>query len=192
MGGSWQVDVLSDRVSGNTQLLGDAPQGDTLQPGVVDSFPQGLLARRCLLGWRSVRGGGRFSSSIGCSNGCFQSGQALQLQLGETMPAQGLRFLTTRGQFGSRSQCPLGGPQRSRLGRSFLVGDHFPLVLHHELSVALLQHLHLDTGIAGPVPGLEAAAGCANRYLTVLSLATWRRCLKQRIRSRCREEAKER
>ena len=47
----------------------------------------------------------------------------------------------------------MGGPQRSGLGRSFLVGNHFPLMLDHELSVALLQHLHLDAGIAGPLLG---------------------------------------
>ncbi len=37
-------------VSGNTQLLGDAPQGDTLQLGVVDGFPQGLLGGVACLG----------------------------------------------------------------------------------------------------------------------------------------------
>ena len=136
-------------------MLGDTPQGDTLQPGVVDSFPQGLLARRCLLGWRSVRGGAVLIIHR-LVDGCFQSGQALQLQPGETMLAQVPDHL---GQFGSRSQCSLGGPQRSRLGRSFLVGDRLPLVLHHELSVALLQHLHLDTGIAGPVLGWKQLQG---------------------------------
>ena len=158
----------------------------------MDRFPQGLLARRGLPGWRSVRGGAVLIIHRLIDHGlvyrCFQSGQALQLQPGETMLAQVPDHL---GQFGSGSQCPLGGPQRSRLGRSFLVSDHFPLVLHHELSVALLQHLHLDTGITGPVLGWNQLQG-AQLVLTVLSLATWRRCLKQRTRSRCREEAKKR
>ena len=114
-GGSWQVDVLSDRVSGNTQLLGDAPQGDTLQPGVVDSFPQGLLARRCLLGWRSVRGGAVLIIHR-LFDGCFQSGQALQLQLGETMPAQGLRFLTTRASSGVGASAPWAARSAPALG----------------------------------------------------------------------------
>ena len=57
------------------------------------------------------------------------------------------------GQFRSRRLSSLGGPQCSRLGRSLLVGNHFPLVLDHKLSVALLQYLYLDTGIAGPVLG---------------------------------------
>ena len=30
---------------------------NTLQPGVLDGFPQGLLPRRCLSGRRGVRGG---------------------------------------------------------------------------------------------------------------------------------------
>ena len=45
----------------------------------------------------------------------------------------------------------MGGPERSRLGRSLLVGDHLPVVLDHKLPVASLQHLHLDTGIVGTV-----------------------------------------
>ena len=49
-GRSRQVDVLPDRVSGNTQLFGDAPEGDTLQPGVVHRFPQGLLRGEASLG----------------------------------------------------------------------------------------------------------------------------------------------
>ena len=87
---------------------------------------------------------------------CSQSGQALQLQPGESMLAQVPDHL---GQFGSCSQSPLGGPQRSGLGRSLLVGNHFRLALDHELSVAPLQHLHLDTGIAGPVLGWKQLQG---------------------------------
>ena len=47
----------------------------------------------------------------------------------------------------------MGSPQGSRLGRSLPVGNHFSLMLDHKLSVAPLQHLHLDAGIAGPVLG---------------------------------------
>ena len=130
-------------------MLGDGPQGDTLQLGVLHRFPQGLLARRCLPGWRSVRGGGVLiiQRLVGL---CSQSGQALKLQPGETMLAQVPHH---PGQFGSRSLSPLCGPQRPRLGRSFLVGNQFPVMLDHKLSVAPLQHLHLDTGIAGAVLG---------------------------------------
>ena len=83
-GRSRQVDVLPDRVSGNTRLLGDAPQGDTLQPGVVDCFPKGLLARRCLPGRGSVRGGDALIRRR--ADRRSQGGQALRLQPGETMP----------------------------------------------------------------------------------------------------------
>ena len=84
---SSQLDVLPDRVSGNALLLADASQGDTLQLGVVDGFPQGLLARRCPPGWRSVRAG-VVPIIPGFIDRCPQSGQALQLRPGETMLAQ--------------------------------------------------------------------------------------------------------
>ena len=39
------------------------------------------------------------------------------------------------------------------------MGDHLPAVLDHELAVALLQDLHLDTCVAGPFLAREQLQG---------------------------------
>ena len=58
-----------------------------------------------------------------------------------------------------RNRPDSGGPQRSSSGRSFLVGNQFPLMLGHKLSVDPLQHLDLDAGVAGPLLGWKQLQG---------------------------------
>ena len=63
------------------------------------------------------------------------------------------------GHFGRRRLGSLGGPQGSRLGRSFLVGNDFPVILDGKLAIGMFQHSHLDAGIAGPVLGRQQLQG---------------------------------
>ena len=78
-GESWQVDILSDCVPGNTQSLGNASEGNALKFGVVDRFPQGLFEWCRLSGWRSISGG-MVLIIHQLVDGRSQSGQALELR----------------------------------------------------------------------------------------------------------------
>ena len=113
---------------------------------MVHGFPKGLFARGCLPGWRSPGPRG-FVINLVLGYSRLQGCQSLQLQSAEAVLAQVSDHL---GQFGSRSQGALSGPRGARPGWSFLVGDHLPAVVDHELSVALLQDFYLDTCKARP------------------------------------------
>ena len=182
--------ILAHGVAGDPELVGDLPQGEALDPGVLHPFPECQLPR----GQLPARRKGSFSAATGRLDRTvvdrlrLQVGQLSQLGLAETMVAQAF---DDAAEFRGGSHGPVGGSQHTGSRRSLAAGDDFALIAYLEVSVSVFQDFHLDSGIAG---AFAAGSRCRVRHwnLTVLSLATWRVCLKQRTRSRKMDESRER
>ena len=164
----------------DAQFPGDCPKGQAPEFSLLNGFPYGPLTR----GGLSVQ----FRSGFACPPGpvdisCFQSCQAL-LPAAVDCPAPLALVASLR----TGGNCP----EQTRSRRCLLGGDDPPQILHGYQAFQVLVYFHLQSGVAGAIrtrQQLEPGNNWSVRvlYLTVLSLATLRECLKQRTCSKDRD-----